>query len=218
MSVTAFASKSNFARKAAMLFIGKMIDTLSLRINLPLFLNFTEDIAPKKYNENVKRIIEKREWLKGFKEARLLNEFEPTFLRALGWYRKGLYTEEPYDKFLAYWNAIEITASKYHPRTERTRNGTKNQIWECFNTLWGDVSEWPIISGNKEWIDDNNDIRKDIAHGIAPMTVENIEATIGRLEQLEKVAYHFLSGWRGQLPNFDHLSSLLEHIGIEEAA
>jgi hypothetical protein len=179
-------------------------------------LNYTEDIAPTKYNENVKRIIEKIEWLKGFKEARLLNKFEPTFLRALGWYRKGLHTEDPYDKFLAYWNAIEITASKYHPRTERTKNGTKNQIWECFNTLWGDLSDWPIISGNQNWIDANNDIRRKIAHGVAPITVDSIEEIIEKLEKLEQVSYRFLSGWRERLPNNDHLTSLLEHIGIEE--
>ncbi len=216
MSVTAFASNPDFARKAALLFIGQMLDTLSLRINLPLFLNFTENITPRKYNENIKRIIEKQEWLKAFKEARLLNEHELTFLRALGWYRKGLHTEDPYDKFLAYWNSIEITAAKYHPRTNRTKSGTKNQIWECFNTLWGECANWPIISCNTNWIDENNDIRKGIAHGVTPITVEHVIEIIEKLEQLEQISYRFLSGWRERLPHHDHLSSLLEYIGIEE--
>ena len=215
VSVTAFASKADLARKAAMLFIGKMLDALSLKIKLPLFLSLTEDIGYRKYKENVKRIIEKDEWVDAFKESRLLNEHEPTFLRSLGWYRKGLYTDDSYDKFLAFWNSIEITAAKYHPRTDRTRDGTKNQIWECFKTLWGECSDWPVISGNEHWIDDNNSVRNDISHGVAPITVEYVKQIIEKLEDLEQVAYLFLKGWREKLQIHDHLSSLLEHIGIE---
>lgn len=217
VSVTAFASNSDLARKAAILFIGKMLDALSLKVKLPLFLSFTENLGTRKYEKNIKRIIEKDEWLTAFKESRLLNEHERTFLRSLGWYRKGLYTEDSYDKFLSFWNCIEITAAKYHPRTERTRNGAKNQIWECFNTLWGECADWPVIGGNEQWIDDNNSVRKDIAHGVAPITVDYVKQIIEKLEELEQVSHLFLSSWRERLPNRDHLSSLLEYIGIEES-
>ena len=63
VSVTAFASNSNLAREAALLFIGKMLDALSLILRLPLFLSFTETFSNRKYKEDVKRIIEKNEWL-----------------------------------------------------------------------------------------------------------------------------------------------------------
>jgi hypothetical protein len=55
-------------------------------------------------------------------------------LRGLGWYRKGLYTEDPFDKFLAFWNAIEIVAAYYQSEfvpsidRERAKKGSKSQI------------------------------------------------------------------------------------------
>lgn len=216
LSVTATASNSDLARKAALLFIGKMLDTLSLKIKLPLFLGFTEDRSSFSYKGNVKRIIKSKEWLDAFKDARLLTDNEPTILRALGWYRKGLYTEDSYDKFLSFWNSIEITATKYHRRTERTLNGSKSQIWECFKTLWGDCSDWPVIDGNEKWIDDYYSLRKDIAHGVAPITVESVQKIIVKLEELEQVASIFLTGFIDTLQIRDHLSSLLEYIGVEK--
>lgn len=215
-SVTAFAGNSELANKAALLFFGKMLDTLSLKIRQPLFLSFSNENPIRTNSYSVRRIIEKEEWITAFKESRLLNESEPTFLRALGWYRKGQYTEDPFDKFLAYWNSIEITATKYHNRTEQTQNGSKNQIWECFKTLWDDCADWPIIQGNGDWIDDNYDIRKNIAHGLTPITVEEVEKIVNKIDELEKVAHNFLSNWRkNQLSIKDHLSSLLEYIGVE---
>jgi hypothetical protein len=213
--VTAFAPNSELARKAAILFIGKMLDTLALKMKLPLFLSFTEEVSNRKYNKNVRRIIEKEEWVSAFKDARLLNKHEPTFLRALGWYRKGLYTNDSYDKFLSFWNSIEITATKYHPKTERTSSGSKNQIWECFKTLWGECANWPIIGGNEQWIDENNSVRKSIAHGVAPITVEYVKNVLDKLGELEQIAHLFLVNWRNRFEISDHLSSLLEHIGIE---
>lgn len=217
VTVTAFASNSNLARKAAVLFIGKMLDSLSLQIGSPLFLSFSEKYDSKIFQGTIKRIVEKDEWLASFKESRLLNEHEPTFLRSLGWYRKGLYTEDPYDKFLAYWNSIEITAAKYHHRTDRTQKGSKNQIWECFRELWGECSKWPVIKGNENWIDDYYNVRNKIAHGHDSITIDSVENIVNKLEQLEHISRLFLSDWRKKLISSDHLSSLLEHIGIEKS-
>lgn len=127
-TVTAFASTSELANKAALLFLGKMLDTLSLKIRQPIFLSFSSESPLRIKPYSVRRIIEKDEWKTAFQESRLLNEEEPTFLRALGWYRKGQYTDDPFDKFLAFWNSIEITATKYHTPTPQTQNGSKNQI------------------------------------------------------------------------------------------
>ncbi len=58
-------------------------------------------------------------------------------------------------------------------------------------------------------------MRNDISHGVAPITVEYVKQIIEKLEDLEQVAYLFLKCWREKLQIHDHLSSLLEHIGIE---
>jgi hypothetical protein len=83
-------------------------------------------------------------------------------LRGLGWYRKGLYTEDPFDKFLAFWNAIEIVAAAYYQSEfvpsidrERAKKGSKSQIWECFKALWGPCEQWPNIAGDDKWFDEN---------------------------------------------------------------
>jgi hypothetical protein len=215
VNVTAFAATADLAHKAALIFVGKMLDSLSLKLRQPLFLSFTEERANRKYSDNIRRIIERDEWISAFKDARLLNKEEPTFLRALGWYRKGLYTDDPYDKFLAFWNSIEIAASKYHQKTKKTKKGSKNQIWECFKILWGECEKWPVISGNEQWISGNYETRKDIAHGLTTITVEEVKKIVAKLEEVEDVAYNFLAGWRNQLELSDYLSSLLNHIGIE---
>lgn len=215
-TVTAFASTSEFANKAALLFFGKMLDTLSLKIRQPIFLSFSSENPIRIKPYSVRRIIEKDEWKTAFQESRLLNEKEPTFLRALGWYRKGQYTDDPFDKFLAYWNSIEITATKYHTPTHQTQNGSKNQIWECFKTLWGDCTDWPTIQGNENWIKDNYEIRTNIAHGLTPITVDEVEKIVNKIAELERVAHNFLTNWREkELSIKDHLSPLLEHIGVE---
>jgi hypothetical protein len=217
ISVTAFASNGDLAHKAALLFVGQMLDSLSLSVRQPLFPSFSHEHVNQKYQDDVRRIITRDEWIAAFKDARLYNEKEPTYLRALGWYRKGLYTNDPYDKFLAYWNSIEITATKYHTESDEAKEGSKNQIWECFKKLWGECKNWPIIHGNDQWIKDNYEIRKDIAHGLTTITVEGVIKILTALEEVEQVAYKFLADWRGQLQIRDHLNSLIDHIGIESS-
>jgi len=215
-NVTSFASNSSLAHKAAIFFVGQMLDSLALLTRQSLSLSF-QDIKVDRYKEiPTRRIIEREEWLAAFKESRCLNEYEQTFLRALGWYRKGLCSQDPFDKFLALWISIEITASKYHTKDSKTKRGIKNQIWQCFVTLWGECEDWPIIPGDKKWIENSYKIRKDIAHGLAPVTVQSIEEIISQIETLEEVAHCFLSDWKNkQLPMDDHMTSLLDHIGQE---
>lgn len=215
-SVTVFASTNDLAHKAALIFFGQMLDTLALEIKQPLFLSLTQTSPDLLKQFKIRRVVERDEWITAFKESRTLNEYEPTFLRSLGWYRKGLYTEDPFDKFLAFWNSIEITASKYHTQDERTKKGSKNQIRQCFETLWGSCKDWPIIGENEEWIDSNYVLRKDIAHGLKSITVSSVETILAKLKELEEVAHIFLKDWKtNKIPMDDHLSSPLAHIGVE---
>jgi hypothetical protein len=124
--------------------------------------------------------------------------------RSLGWYRKALCADDPFDKFLALWNAIEIVASKYYRYVptidqERVKKGSKSQLWECFKALWGPCDQWPIIPGQDEWIDENYEARKDVAHGTSSVDIHKVAAVADKLDSVEQVAYRFLRDWREQL-------------------
>ncbi len=106
-TVTAFAPSKQLAREAAILYFGQMLDALAIQIDQPLYLNFGDRQRNGNEIHDTLRRVTKEEWQEAFKEARLLAMTESTFLRALGWYRKGSYTEDPFDKFLAFWNSID---------------------------------------------------------------------------------------------------------------
>lgn len=200
-TVTAFADTKYFAREAAILFFGQMLDTLSIKIKQPLYLNFSDHQSSSRKTHDTMRRVTKDEWQEAFKEARLLalTDETTTFLRALGWYRKGLYTEDPFDKFLAFWNSIEIVASKYYCLVSKERiEGSKEQIKTCFKALWGECENWSIIKGQTNWIRDNYEIRKTIAHGTQPVTIETVKEVTQRIYTVEQVANIFLLEWREQ--------------------
>ncbi len=201
-TVTAYAPTEQLAREAAILFFGQMLDALAIKINQPLYLNYSERQNINNAAHKTLRRVRQEEWREAFKEARLLASTETTFLRALGWYRKGLYTEDPFDKFLAYWNAIEIVASKYHPQVpEGRRDASKNYIWASFIDLWGDCKDWKIIQGQTEWIDYNYEVRNTIAHGMHPIEIETVKRVAQRIDTIERVARKFLLEWREQKLN-----------------
>jgi len=196
ITATAHASTLQNARKVSLVFIGYMLDTLTLQVNLPIFMNYTSVYQGRGENYTERRIVTEAEWHDAFSESRLLAQSKPTFLRALGWYRKGLYTEDSLDSFLAFWNSIEIVAGKYHPDNEASKKGSKSQVWECFKKIWGECENWPVIAGQTEWIDENYDVRIAVAHGTQKITVEAVENVISKLPIIRDVAYSFLSKWK----------------------
>lgn len=194
VSSTVYTADEDRAYKVALLFIGKMLDILAIKSNTSLFVS-NNDIRNLIDRNVVRAVISEHEFKQCFEISRYLNLEHTSFLRALNWYRKGLYTEDPFDKFLAFWNSISVIAGKYHTSNERTRAGIINQIWNCFETLWGsDPSTWPNIE-NDRWINTNNGIRDNIAHGAIPVEVDYVEDVIGRLENVQRVAYNFIVGW-----------------------
>jgi hypothetical protein len=196
--VTAFAPNSKLANNAALVFVGQMLDALVIELggDIPIYLSLdgrrTNSLA-----SDVKRIITENEIKRSFKEARILSINEPVFLKAYGWYRKGLYTEDPFDKFLAFYNTLERVTTKYYPRTQGSISGSKSQMWECFKAIWGEYTEWPLpIQGNQRWIDNNYETRKDIAHGLANVNVEEVEKITSLIDTIQLVAYIFLRDWK----------------------
>jgi hypothetical protein len=198
MSVTAYARESDLARKAALVFVGEMLDVLASEKRLPLRLSLYDSRAADRDVHSVKRVLEERNFSEAFNSARSLSEEHPTFLRALGWYRKGLITEDPLDRFLALWNSIEIVAGKYHPTSPETKKGSKSQIWECFKVLWNECPKWPIIPDQQDWIDENYELRNQIAHGTASVDIDQVERAMAKAETIREVAQLFLKEWREQ--------------------
>ena len=199
-TVTAFAPTSELAEKAAILFFGRMLDVLSMQLNLPFQLDLTNNVLIQRSNENVRRIIDLDDFYPAFHESRVLSLTETTFLRSLSWFRKGKYTQDPFDRFLAFWNCIETVASKYNPNKENCKGkGTICHIWESFKSIWGECDKWEFIAGQKKWIDECNVHRKNIAHGIIPIEVNYIEKIVEKLPELEKVTHKFLVDWRKKM-------------------
>lgn len=198
ISSTVHTADQDRAYKVALLFIGKMLDVLSLRINSPLNVSLNEyrQVGDKNI---VRAVIGHEEFRFCFELARNLNLQENKLLRAFSWYRKGLYTDDPFDKFLALWNAISVIADGYSNDNERTRLGTINRIRDCFETLWGPLANWDFSEGNDRWVNDNNEIRNKIAHGGVAVDVRYVENVIIRLPVVQNVAYKFLMQWADRI-------------------
>jgi hypothetical protein len=199
-TVSACAIDVELAYKAAVFFFGRMLDVLTLNINRPMYLSLGEGERVRGPRHDVRRLIESHQINEAFHEAHQLETTRQSFLRALGWYRKGLFGTDPFNKFLAFWNAVETVAAKYYQDmpavdNERAKRGSKSQLWECFKALWGSVDEWPIISGQGDWIDKNYSSRIGIAHGVTPIDVHTVAEVVGRLKTIEPVAYKFLRDW-----------------------
>lgn len=200
ISTTVFTADQDRAYKVALLFIGKMLDILAIRTNSPLNVSLNQYRQIENVN-SVRAVINREEFIHCFRVARDLNLNENKLLRAFSWYRKGLYTEDPFDKFLAFWNAISVVAEGYCNDNERTRQGTINKIWDCFITLWGQCQNWEYINGNDRWVNENHDIRNKIAHGGVTVDIQYVEAVINQLPIVQNVAYNFLREWAERLGN-----------------
>ena len=213
LQVTARADTTDLARKAAVYFVGKMLDALAIEIDQPLVLSTADERAgPPRSRNDVRRIVELAEIEAAFAEAHLLSRDRPSFLRSLGWYRKGLQTDDQFDAFLAFWNAIEVVASKDYPKApgvdmERAKKGAKNQVWACFMGLWGEPEGWPLeawVEGGGvrgAWVDRHYDTRVDVAHGVASVDIHKVAEIANLVPGLQSVARSFLRGWRAQFLN-----------------
>ena len=207
-TVTARASNEKLAFEAGVFFFGRMLDTLTLAIDRPMYVIIGEGDRGRGTRRDVRRVIEPREFEDAFQGANQLATHSPSFLRSLGWYRKGLQADDPFDKFLSFWNAIEIVASKYYRYVpsidkERAKKGSKSQVWECFKVVWGPCERWPVIPGISTWIDESYDIRNGIAHGREAVDITKIADVATRLSTIQEVAHRFLTDWHRDLLDID---------------
>jgi len=192
-----FATNENYAIKAGLTFLGYVIDILSHRTGLAIQLSLYPSEIPKWDIQSALREIPQSEFSECFDESRLLRLTEPAFLNAISWHRKGLCSENSIDKFLGFWNSIEVLAGNYHHSNERTKKGIKNQVWSIFNILYGEPENWNIIHNDDGWIDYIYSLRNEIFHGSGEIgQAEFIERIINVLPELETVSSTLLSNWR----------------------
>jgi len=198
--LSAYAPNEYKAEIAGLVFLGRMLDVLSLNCDISIAVLNDKHTIEKNNSITTRRILDQNDFKKAFTESRKLIIKQPTFLRALGWYRKGKYTTDPLDKFLAFWNSIETVASKYNPHKDYCSNrGSICHIWECFKELWGECESWPIIANQNDWIDKGNEYRKDIAHGLITTDIESLTLISQMSIDVEKVSNAFLYGWHENL-------------------
>ncbi len=218
------ASDQEEANDAAVYFIGQMLDVLSLRTDLPLVVNLATtqtisfDSATRQiplgrayrndqissvalstsrfWNNGTKRLVNESEWEEAFRLGREYGLNWPVFSRALSWYRKGLASEDPIDKLIAYWSSLESVGSHYARKNSRTKLGAINQVCDCFEQIWGkNVKTWPVISGNTKWVNKFHEQRNGIAHGFVPVNIETLRDIVAQLPKLRELSYKFLTKW-----------------------
>ena len=199
--VVAKATTLEDANDAAVYFVGQMLDVLCLRLDLPLHVSLSgPEFRP--LPSHVRRIVEKREWETAFRLGREYGLDRPAFSRALSWYRKGLISEDPIDKLIAYWVSLETVGAKHARKTERTQKGAINQVCDCFDQLWGAIESWKVIPNEVKWVNTFHEVRNAVAHGGRPVNVETIREISHYLPKLRELAHTFLTDWeqRGRNP------------------
>jgi hypothetical protein len=194
ITVGTHANSLQGANDAAVYFVGQAIDVLSLRINLPLYMNLFRPEFRAEQN-HVKRVINSDEWQEAFRSGQNYAIDRRTFSRALSWYRKGLVGENPVDQLLAYWAVLESISSQFSQRNTRTEGGVINQICNCFDQLWQDVSHWKVITNDAAAVNRFYVLRNEIAHGAIRVDIEKIKEILKVLPKYQRLARQFLLDW-----------------------
>lgn len=80
-----------------------------------------------------------------------------------------------------------VPGTKKH--TDRTQNGVKNQIYQCFIDFFGEVENWRLPA---DWIDNMYEKRNEIVHGGEDTTLEAINLISELVPLLEQTAKSLL--------------------------
>jgi hypothetical protein len=182
------------ANDAAVYFVGQALDVLSLRFNTPLYLNlFHPEFRDS--GSHVKRRVSEFQWLQAFEKGREYSLYRHYFSRAISWYRKGLVSDDPIDKVIAFWSALESIGSNYFRESERTSNKVINQVCDCFDQLWGPVESWKVIPNNPKVVNKFHEFRNGFSHGYMRVDIEIIRNVVNQLPVYQDLVHEFLIDW-----------------------
>lgn len=193
-TVIARAYDQTGANDAAVYFVGQALDFLCLQMDLPLHLSlFRPEFRP--LATHIKRRVEEDEWLNAFQLGREYSMTRPYFSRAMSWYRKGVVSEDPIDKLIGFWSALEGIGATCHEKNDRTAQGIINQICNCFDQVWGSADKWQVIPNQAGVINEFYDLRNGIAHGFRRVDIETIRDLVVKLPVYKEIARAFLLSW-----------------------
>lgn len=192
IEVTARADNQEDANEAGLFFVGQALDVLSLRINLPL-ISFLVDSQSEFKTIGAKRIVIQEEWDEAFSTGRNLGLDHPAFSRAISWYRKGLESNNPVDKFMAFWTSIESLAAVSARENERTSQGIINKICDCFDQLWQNIDNWKVIPNNAAQLNRLYEHRNTISHGAVAIQIDNLKQIAAQIPIVHQLAHRFLT-------------------------
>ncbi|WP_432693997.1 hypothetical protein ACRBU7_14445 [Priestia aryabhattai] len=184
-TITAYADNIDIAETVAYVYFGRMRDVLSLENDIPILLYKHEGTFNSQRNFVSRRLLNKSDIITAFQMARRFEIEQPKLLRSIGWYSKGKISQNTFDKFLAFWNVIEILGKQFHSQTERTTRGVKNQIYQCFTDYFGRIEDWDLP---ESWIDKMYVKRNEIVHGGEDTTIEAINAISELIPLLEQTS------------------------------
>lgn len=204
--IVAKAVNQEEASDAAIYFVGQAIDVLSLHTQLPLYVSHSRG-SFQIGDSYVKKLIPEQEWRDSFRLGREYGATDVVLSRALSWFRKGMTSEDPIDKFLAFWSSIEGVGSARAQKTERTSRGAVNQVCDCFDQLWGGVASWKVIPNAAEYVNDFHETRNGIAHGYISVDVETVRRISHNLYLIQSLAAVFLSDWEQKTIDDHHTHS-----------
>ena len=182
------------ANDAAVYFVGQALDVLSLRFNTPLYINLFRPEF-RSLAGHVKRRMTEFDWLEAFRLGREYSLYRHYFSRAISWYRKGLVSDDPIDKVIAFWSALESVGSNFYRKTERTSKGIINQICDCFDQLWESADHWKVIPNNAKVVDSFHEFRNGFSHGFLRVDVETIRNVVDQLPLYQDLVHEFLINW-----------------------
>lgn len=189
-TITAYADTIEIAETVANVYFGRMRDVLSLNNDIPIQLSKNEGPFKMSRNFRSRRKLNKFDIISAFIMAREFEINHPKLLRAIGWYSKGKLSNNTFDQFFSFWNVIEIIGKKYHTPTERTKEGVKNMIYQCFIDNFGKIEDWDLP---EKWIDTMHDKRSQIVHGGEDTTLEAINETSMMIPILEKTSKEIIN-------------------------
>jgi len=182
------------ANDVAVYFVGQALDVLSLQLDIPLHLNFFRPEF-REISNHVKRIINQEEWYEAFQLGRNYSLNRRYFSRALSWYRKGLISDDPIDRVVALWSALESIGSNYYRVNERTNAGIINRVCDCFDQLWGSTENWQIIPNQSHFINEFHEYRNGLSHGYMRADIDTIRDLARNLQTYQSLVYRFLCDW-----------------------
>lgn len=186
------ADNPSVASDVAIRKVNDVLDTLSLMTDSSLIiagekqvhqLDSNIHISSLSASYSVSRIINNEEIQNAEEILNNISGEEITFLRAVGWYRKGLNGIDAFDTFLAFWNSIEIITQKFGPSGPEI-NGSKDKMIQMLNNRLG---------GNySDFVREFYEYRNNIAHGAKPVILEQIRLVSSKIPKLKEVANKFL--------------------------